>query len=346
MAVNKGGLNPKLFKQVSKPATLSADEYVKGILAGDAMLLGRAITLVESQKLEDLEIAQEVIEKCLPHSGNSIRLGITGIPGVGKSSWIESMGKYLIDEHGKKVAVLAVDPSSGISGGSILGDKTRMEELTQDPNAFIRPSPSAGSLGGVARKTRESIILCEAAGYDTLFIETVGVGQSETAVAEMVDLFVLLLITGAGDELQGIKRGIMEMADIVLLNKADGDNALKAKKAAAEVKRALHLFPLDEREWVVPVGTTSAHEKMGLDNAWELIEKYQRHMNTKGLWEQRRRDQNAHWLKDTTEEIWLQTLYNTPGMAEAYAEELKRVSEGKASPYAAALRLIQREREK
>jgi len=342
MAINKGGLNPKLFDQVSKPETLAASEYVKGILAGNPMILGRAITLVESQRSEDLEIAQQVIEKCLPHSGNSIRLGITGIPGVGKSSWIESMGVYAIEQKGKKVAVLAIDPSSGISGGSILGDKTRMEELTQDPRAFIRPSPSAGSLGGVARKTRESIILCEAAGYDLIFIETVGVGQSETAVAEMVDLFVLLLITGAGDELQGIKRGIMEMADIVLLNKADGDNERKAKKAALEVKRSLHLFPLDQREWVVPVETTSALEKKGLDSAWDCIVKYQNHMQTKGLWTQRRNDQGKHWLKDTLEDLWLQSLYSLPGMPQAYAQEIEKVEKGIASPYTSALRLIKK----
>ncbi|HSG67586.1 MAG TPA: methylmalonyl Co-A mutase-associated GTPase MeaB, partial [Bacteroidales bacterium] len=228
---------------------IPADDYVKGILGGNRSLLSRAITLVESALPRHHQLAQQIISNCLPHAGKSIRVGITGVPGVGKSTFIESLGKYLTGK-GHKVAVLAIDPSSSKSKGSILGDKTRMEELANDPNAFIRPSASAGSLGGVARKTRESIILCEAAGFDCIFVETVGVGQSETAVHSMVDFFLLLMLAGAGDELQGIKRGIMEMADAIIINKADGTNKEKADMARREYMNALHLFPAPATGWV------------------------------------------------------------------------------------------------
>lgn len=337
---NSGSINPNLLGAISKPKKLSAQDYIKGIQMGDKVILSRAITLIESQKSEDSELAQQIIEGCLPFSGKSLRIGFTGIPGVGKSSWIESFGKYLITQKNKRLAVLAVDPSSGVSQGSILGDKTRMEELTQDKNAFIRPSPSSGSLGGVARKTRETIILCEAAGYDTIFIETVGVGQSETAVKEMVDIFILLLIAGAGDELQGIKRGIMEMADVVLINKSDGDNVKKARNAMLDVKRALHLFPLDERNWTVPVITTSAIEKTGLTETYEVLEKYWRHMVTKGLFEKVRKDQNAHWLKNTIESELLSRFYSDPDIANEFPKQLENVFNGKISPYKAAQNLL------
>ena len=251
----------------------TAEELITGILEGDKAALSRAITLVESTNPEHLEKANEVIKGCLPHANNSIRIGITGVPGVGKSTFIEAFGTHLT-ALGKKVAVLAVDPSSSISHGSILGDKTRMEELVKDKKAFIRPSASGGTLGGVARKTREAIILCEACGFDTIIIETVGVGQSETAVHSMVDFFLLLKISGAGDELQGIKRGIMEMTDTIVINKADGDNIVKAKLAKSEFNRALHLFPPKSSGWMPKVTTCSAYEKTGIDGIWDIITEY------------------------------------------------------------------------
>ncbi|MDP4290279.1 MAG: methylmalonyl Co-A mutase-associated GTPase MeaB, partial [Bacteroidota bacterium] len=266
----------RLFKAKRKKQ-LSVDEYVDGILKGNRIILSQAITLVESSLHAHKILAQQIIERCLPYSGNSFRIGITGVPGVGKSTFIEAFGTYLTS-MGHKLAVLAIDPSSSRSRGSILGDKTRMEDLSIDPNAFIRPSPSAGSLGGVARKTRESIILCEAAGFDIIFIETVGVGQSETAVHSMVDFFLLLMLAGAGDELQGIKRGIMEMADAIVINKADGDNLLKAQTAKVEYQNALHLFPTAESGWNPEVETMSARKKEGMDRVWDIIQRYREHV--------------------------------------------------------------------
>jgi LAO/AO transport system kinase len=249
---------------------LTVNELAEGILAKKRVVLGQAITLIESQKKEDQENAKLLIEKILPFTGKSIRIGITGAPGVGKSTFIETFGKYVTD-NGKKIAVLAIDPSSSKSKGSILGDKTRMEELVKDENAYIRPSASGETLGGVARKTRETIILCEAAGFDTIIIETVGVGQSETAVHSMVDFFLLLKISGAGDELQGIKRGIMEMADAIVINKADGDNINKAKLAKTEFNRALHLFPAKKSGWIPSATTCSSYTKEGIPEVWETL---------------------------------------------------------------------------
>ncbi len=279
LKVNKGveqpsSVNPyaaKHFQKV-KQELLSADEYIKGILAGNRTLLSKAITLVESSLPKHQEIAQQIIEQCIQYAGKSIRLGITGVPGVGKSTFIESLGIYLTGQ-GHQLAVLAIDPSSEKTKGSILGDKTRMEKLSVDKNAFIRPSPSAGSLGGVARKTKEIIILCEAAGFDTIIVETVGVGQSETAVHSMVDFFLLLMLAGAGDELQGIKRGIMEMADALVINKADGDNVKKAKLAQLEYKNALHLFPPSESGWIPTVNTCSSLNNKGIEEVWKVIER-------------------------------------------------------------------------
>ena len=251
LKVNKGVSAPAVnpyFKRVPRQNKYTPQEYVAGILKGNITFLSQAVTLVESAKPEHQHLAQEIIEKCLPYSGNSIRIGFTGVPGAGKSTSIDTFGMHLI-KQGHKIAVLAIDPSSERSKGSILGDKTRMEALSRDKNAFIRPSPTAGSLGGVARKTNETIILCEAAGFDTVFVETVGVGQSETVVHSMVDFFLLIQLAGTGDELQGIKRGIMEMADGIIINKADGDNLEKAKMAATHFRNALHLFPLPESEW-------------------------------------------------------------------------------------------------
>ena len=262
LKVNKGvsdmpTVNPYLKKRVQRKR-YTADEYVAGILDGNITILSQAVTLVESSLHEHQEIAQEIIEKCLPHAGKSVRVGITGVPGAGKSTSIDSFGMHLINA-GHKLAVLAIDPSSERSKGSILGDKTRMEALSREKNAFIRPSPSAGSLGGVARKTRETIVLCEAAGFDTIFVETVGVGQSETAVHSMVDFFLLIQLAGTGDELQGIKRGIMEMADGIIINKADGDNIKKAELAAAQFRNALHLFPPSDSGWSPKVLTYSGY---------------------------------------------------------------------------------------
>ena len=251
----------------------TASELIEGILSKNITALSRSITLIESTNTQHLSKANEIIQGCLPHANKSIRIGITGVPGVGKSTFIEAFGKYLTS-LGKKVAVLAVDPSSTISHGSILGDKTRMEELVKDENAFIRPSASGETLGGVARKTRETIILCEACGFDIILIETVGVGQSETAVHSMVDFFLLLKIAGAGDELQGIKRGIMEMADAIVINKADGDNVKKATLAKVEFNRALHLFPAKKSGWIPTTATCSAITNEGIENVWQTVLNY------------------------------------------------------------------------
>ena len=255
LVVNAGieqpsSVNPYLKNRPRrKKRELSVSDYVEGIVKGDVTVLSQAVTLVESVKPEHQAVAQEVIEKCLPYSGNSVRVGISGVPGAGKSTSIDGFGLHVLEEHGGKLAVLAIDPSSERSKGSILGDKTRMEKLSVHPKSFIRPSPSAGSLGGVARKTRETIVLCEAAGFDKIFVETVGGGQSETAVHSMVDFFLLIQLAGTGDELQGIKRGIMEMADGIVINKADGDNLERARLAATQFRNALHLFPTPERGW-------------------------------------------------------------------------------------------------
>src|SRR5690554_2418684 len=308
LKVNKGtehlpSLNPEAARRFlqNKRKNLSVDQYVEGILAGDITLLSRAVTLVESSLPQHQEMAQEIITQCLPHAGRSVRLGITGVPGAGKSTFIEAMGTHLI-EQGKKLAVLAIDPSSERTKGSILGDKTRMEELSTDSNAYIRPSPSAGSLGGVARKTRETIILCEAAGYDVVFIETVGVGQSETAVHSMVDFFLLLMITGAGDELQGIKRGIMEMADSIAITKADHDNIQRANMARQEYQTALGLFPPHPSGVKQKVLTCSALEKNGLLDIWKHIEEYISTTRMSGFFEEKRNEQAKYWMFESIHE--------------------------------------------
>lgn len=317
----------------------SAKELTEGILHGNKTALGRAITLVESTNITHLNRANEIIENCLTHTKNSIRVGITGVPGVGKSTFIETFGLHLT-ALGKKVAVLAVDPTSSISKGSILGDKTRMEELVKDPNAFIRPSPSGSSLGGVARKTRESIILCEAAGYDVILIETVGVGQSETAVHGMVDFFLLLKLAGAGDELQGIKRGIMEMADAIVINKADGDNLKRAKIAKTEFTRALHLYPPKENGWIPKVLTCSALENKGIQKIWELVDTYLEENKNRGGFQLKRREQNKYWLLQTVEDQLKQKFYQNKEVKVLLDRLLIEVMDSKISPFKAAEKLL------
>lgn len=317
----------------------SVDELVNDILQGSVTALSRAITLVESTNPAHLQKANEIIQKCLPHANTSVRIGITGVPGVGKSTFIESFGTYLTS-NGKKVAVLAVDPSSTLSKGSILGDKTRMEDLVKEENAFIRPSPSGTSLGGVARKSRETIILCEAAGFDTILIETVGVGQSETAVHSMVDFFLLLKLAGAGDELQGIKRGIMEMADAIVINKADGDNLKNAKIAKLEFNRALHLYPAKESGWQPKVLLASALQNTGIPEVWDLIDTYLKLVKSNSYFEHKRNEQNKFWLLQTIEDRLKSDFYNNPTIKKELQQQLQLIEEGKTSPFAAAELLL------
>jgi len=317
----------------------TSEQLIAGILSGDKIALSRAITLIESTSTAHLEKANAIIKACLPHANKSVRVGITGVPGVGKSTFIEAFGKYLTG-LGKKVAVLAVDPSSSISHGSILGDKTRMEELVKDENAYIRPSASGESLGGVARKTRETIILCEACGFDTILIETVGVGQSETAVHSMVDFFLLLNLAGAGDELQGIKRGIMEMADAIVINKADGDNIKRARLAKTEYNRALHLFPMKNSGWSPKVTTCSALTQEGIPDVWNTIEDYFKLTRENGYFHQKRKEQNQYWLLETINEQLKQHFYNHPDIQILLEENKKAVQNNEISPFAAAKLLL------
>ena len=336
-------ISSKAVNQVQKyrKTQPSSKELIDGILSGNISALSRAITLVESTNVKHLAKANEVINACLPYANKSIRIGITGVPGVGKSTFIESFGKHLTS-LGKKVAVLAVDPSSTISHGSILGDKTRMEELVKDPNAFIRPSASGETLGGVARKTREAITLCEAAGFDTILIETVGVGQSETAVHSMVDFFLLLKISGAGDELQGIKRGIMEMADAIIINKADGDNIKKANLAKAEFSRALHLFPAKKSGWTPTTATCSALTHEGIPEIWETVEKYIEFTKANHYFLENRADQNQYWLLETINEQLKTNFYTHPKIQKLLDATKKAVQNGEFSPFAAAQLLLEK----
>lgn len=319
----------------------SSQELIDGILSGNISALSRAITLVESTNANHLAKANEVINGCLPHANKSVRIGITGVPGVGKSTFIEAFGKYLTD-LGKKVAVLAVDPSSTISHGSILGDKTRMEELVKDVNAYIRPSASGETLGGVARKTREAITLCEACGFDTILIETVGVGQSETAVHSMVDFFLLLKISGAGDELQGIKRGIMEMADAIVINKADGDNVKKANLAKVEFNRALHLFPAKKSGWTPTTSTCSAITHDGIPEVWETILKFLELTKGNNYFFEKRKEQNQYWMLETINEQLKTNFYNHPEIQNLLNSTKKAVQNDEISPFAAAQILLEK----
>jgi LAO/AO transport system kinase len=317
----------------------STEELIGGILNGNMTALSRAITLVESTNVSHLEKATQIINACLPHANQSMRIGITGVPGVGKSTFIEAFGKFLTG-LGKKVAVLAVDPSSSISHGSILGDKTRMEELVKDENAYIRPSASGETLGGVARKTRETITLCEAAGYDVIIIETVGVGQSETAVHSMVDFFLLLKISGAGDELQGIKRGIMEMADAIVINKADGDMIRKANLAKVEFGRALHLFPAKKSGWIPKASTCSAITQDGIPEVWETISEFVALTKANHYFVEKRKEQNQYWLLETINEQLKSHFYNDSKIKSLLEVNKKAVQNDEISPFAAAQLLL------
>ncbi len=319
---------------------LSTDEYVEGILAGNITTLSQAITLVESANPAHYAQAQEIIERCLPHAGHSVRIAITGVPGAGKSTFIEAVGN-MVTSLRHKLAVLAIDPSSERSGGSILGDKTRMESICHNPDVFIRPSPSAGSLGGVARKTRETIVLCEAAGFDVIFIETVGVGQSETAVHSMVDMFMLLQISGAGDELQGIKRGIMEMADTMVITKADGENVRKAELARTQFQGALRLFPLPESGWRPKVYTCSAMAGTGLEEVWKGVEEFLDHIHANGYFQHNRNRQNKYWMYETINEALRGSFYRDPAVEARIGEYEKRVLEDRISSFVAAKELLE-----
>jgi LAO/AO transport system kinase len=333
---NKVAVKSIKEKRLIQPST---GVLVQDIRKGNMTALSRAITLVESTNPEHLIKSNSIIQQCLPFANNSIRIGITGVPGVGKSTFIESFGTFLTS-IGKKVAVLAVDPSSTLSKGSILGDKTRMEDLVKDKNAFIRPSPSGTSLGGVARKSRETIILCEAAGFDTILIETVGVGQSETAVHSMVDFFLLLKLAGAGDELQGIKRGIMEMADAIVINKADGDNLKNARHAQLEFNRALHLYPSKESGWQPKVLLASALKNEGISDIWDLVETYLKHSKTNDYFDHKRHEQNKFWLLQTIEDRLKSDFYNNPSIKKELQNQLQLVEADKTTPFAAAELLL------
>lgn len=330
----------KSFRKINRPTS----ELIQGVLKGDISDLGRAITVIESSISRHSEQSRKIIENCLPHSGKSIRIGITGVPGVGKSTFIESFGTTLT-KLGKKVAVLAVDPSSTISKGSILGDKTRMQDLARDPNAFIRPSPAGTSLGGVARKTRETIVLCEAAGYDIIVIETVGVGQSETAVHGMVDFFLLLQLAGAGDELQGIKRGIVEMADLIVINKSDGENLKRANLAKMEFSRALHLYPPKKNGWVPKVLSCSAIENTGILEIWEVIQTYIGENIKSGYLISARKEQNKYWMLQSIDNLLKQEFYRNKHIKPLLEKFTKEVVEGKISPFLAAEELLKLSKE-
>lgn len=345
LTVNSGvapvtAVNPHLNRQRFARHRLTANDYVEGILKGNITILGQAVTLVESTIPEHQAIAQEVIEKCLPHSGNSVRIGISGVPGAGKSTSIDEFGIHVLKEYGGRLAVLAIDPSSERTKGSILGDKTRMEKLSVHPDSFIRPSPSAGSLGGVARKTRETIILCEAAGFDKIFVETVGVGQSETACHSMVDFFLLIQLAGTGDELQGIKRGIMEMADGIIINKCDGNNVDKCQLAATHFRNALQLFPLPESGWAPQVLTYSGFYGYGIKEVWDMVYSYLDFVKKSGYFDYRRAEQAKYWMYESINEQLMGNFYHNPTIADMLQAAEQGVLNGERTSFVAAKQLL------
>lgn len=345
LVVNEGvaqpsNVNPYLNRNRFARHRLTANDYVEGILKGDAAILGQAVTLVESTHPAHQQIAQEVIERCLPYSGQSVRVGISGVPGAGKSTSIDEFGIHVLKEYGGKLAVLAIDPSSERTKGSILGDKTRMEKLSVHPDSFIRPSPSSGSLGGVARKTRETIILCEAAGYDKIFVETVGVGQSETACHSMVDFFLLIQLAGTGDELQGIKRGIMEMADGIVINKCDGNNVDKCQLAATQFRNALHLFPMPESGWTPQVLTYSGFYGYGIKEVWEMVYKYIDFVKASGYFEHRRNEQAKYWMYESINEQLRNSFFQNKTIGDMLVAEERSVLQGQKTSFVAAKQLL------
>lgn len=336
-------VNPHLSERVAgrKQSVRSPEEHVAALLAGDRIALGQAITLVESANAQHRERAEKIVAECLPHSGKSVRIGITGAPGVGKSTFIETFGLYLLSQ-GRKVAVLAIDPSSQVSKGSILGDKTRMSELAMHPQAFVRPSPSGDSLGGVARKTREAVLLCEAAGYDVIIIETVGVGQSETAVHSMTDFFLLLLLPGAGDELQGIKRGIVEMADLIAVNKADGERKGLAMRAKREYAGALHLFPAKASGWVPQAVLCSAVENFGMEEIWKQFLAYRELTVQNGYFDYNRTQQARYWLHESIQSHLHELFYQNEAVKEILQTVEKAVLDGDITPFKGAALLLEK----
>ena len=329
-----------IARVASRRRSLSHQQYVAGILEGHRAILAQAITLIESSRASDQELAERILEDCLPNSGNSIRVGITGVPGAGKSSVIEALGTSLIREHGQKVAVLAIDPSSQLSGGSILGDKTRMASLATRDMAFIRPSPSRGSLGGVAQRTREAMLLCEAAGFQNILVETVGVGQSETAVHDMVDFFMLITLTGAGDELQGMKRGVMELADLVAVNKADGGNLKAAERERVELQNALHYFPASASGWTAFALTCSAHTGKGIAGIWQRIQEHTALTKSNGWWARVRREQTRKWMYEIIEHGLSEHFHADAAIRKKLPVFEQEVQEGRITSFRAARALL------
>ncbi|MGA2339761.1 MAG: methylmalonyl Co-A mutase-associated GTPase MeaB [Terracidiphilus sp.] len=331
---------PEAPKPAKRPRPLSREEYRDGILGGDRTVLARAVTLIESAREADRDVAEQIVEDCLPHCADSIRVGITGVPGAGKSSLIEALGGFLIAEKKEKVAVLAIDPSSRISGGSILGDKTRMPTLAASEMAFIRPSPSRGMAGGVAQRTREAMLLCEAAGYRNILVETIGVGQSETAVHEMADFFLLITLAGAGDELQGIKRGVMELADLVAVNKADGTNVDAAERARAEAQNALHFFPASGSGWTPRAVTCSALTGAGISELWALVLEYTELTRGNGWLAASRREQQRRWMQEMIDQALRHRFDAHPAVRGQIAALERDVAEGRTTPFRAARTLL------
>lgn len=328
------------MKDYKPKSRLTAQAYIDGVLSGDRVILSRAITVIESHLKSDKTLAKDIIQGILPFSGNSIRIGVTGVPGVGKSTFIEAFGKYLITQN-HKAAILSIDPSSQRSKGSILGDKTRMEELSNLDNAYIRPSASGDTLGGVANKTVESMLLCEAAGYDVILIETVGVGQSETAVHGMTDFFLLLMLAGAGDELQGIKKGIMEMADMIVINKADGDNIKKSEMARLQYQNALHIFPQSESGWAPIVTKASSTKNTGIDTVWDEVLKYKQLVKDNGYFIKNRNHQKIQWMYDNINEELKQLFYGSKDIKNQLSILEKEIISSKISPIIAAQNIIE-----